>query len=158
MVLSASLLYNREWWWLPSIAISVSHWTWKPVLGWLPWASGSRMWDSWPQWRPKVLASKRESYPKICFISLTGVERSELQRGVLGACSSIALFIWTEPSDNWQPTWHLTAGASAVRVWVLGLWSPWQLHVTYHHFLCDLYSCQVSLWSFILQFFTPEVK
>lgn len=24
----------------------------------------------------------------------------------------------------------------------------WQLHVSYNHFLCDLYSCQMSLWSF----------
>lgn len=41
-----------------------------------------------------------------------------------------------------------------------GLWSPWQLHVTYHHFLCDLSSCQASLWSFIPPVLYPwsEIK
>lgn len=158
MVLSASLLYNREWWWLPSIAISVSHWTWKPMSGWLSWAGESRMRDSWPQWRPKVLlASNRESYSLICFISLTGVECSELQRGVLEACSSIALFIWTKPSDNWQPTWNLTAGASAVpEYWVSGLPDNFMLPI-----IISFVTFTVVKWAYgllSLQFFTPEVK
>lgn len=50
--------------------------------------------------------------PGNLLISLTGEEGPELELGVLGAHVFTALFIWPEPSDGWQPTWHLIPAAS----------------------------------------------
>lgn len=160
VLLSTSLLSNRECWWLPSIAISMSQWTWKPVSGDCREPMRAECELSGHSEDPKSSDLATENPPPSSgSIHLLGNKALNLFRCVLGACISTALFIWTEPSDDWShlalPCWRLChTGVST------SLWSPWQLHVTYHPFLCDLYSSQVSLWSFIPPVLYPwsEIK
>lgn len=50
--------------------------------------------------------------PGNMLISLTGEEGPESEFGVPEAHVFTALFTWPEPSDGWQPTWHLIPTAS----------------------------------------------
>ena len=101
---------------------------------WSPW--------SWESWRQTTL-----------FILLTGLRGSH-----------------TRPRGPRRFRFHLShtlrgwwsAGTSLLQLLPQALSAgsppPWQTHVSRHHYLCDLYSCQTSLWSFFPLVLHPEVK